>query len=105
METMPRDIMTAVQAAEYLQVDRETIYRYIRQGRLVASRLGRGYRIHRRNLDRLMIANRTRSDIPLRVYDADAIAEFLERDRIDPETESSIREFERLVASDSARER
>jgi len=37
------EIMTPEQAAEYLQVSRETVYRYIRQGKLAASRLGRSY--------------------------------------------------------------
>lgn len=43
--TPVRDVLTPEQAAEYLQVNRETIYRYIRQGKLVASRFGRAYRI------------------------------------------------------------
>jgi excisionase family DNA binding protein len=42
-----RDVMTPEQAADYLQVNRETVYRYIREGRLVASMLGRAYRIPR----------------------------------------------------------
>ena len=46
--------MTPEQAAEYLQVSRETVYRYIRQGKLVASRLGRSYRVPKRNLDLLL---------------------------------------------------
>ena len=38
-------ILTPEQAADYLQVNRETIYRYIRDGKLAASRLGCGYRV------------------------------------------------------------
>ena len=44
-------------------MDRETIYRYIRQGKLIASRLGRSYRVPRRSLDLLLWAIRTRPDI------------------------------------------
>ncbi len=53
------DILTPVQAAAYLQVNRETIYRYIREGKLLASRLGRSYRIPRTNLDLLLAATQT----------------------------------------------
>ena len=38
-------MMTPEQAADYLQLNRETIYRYIRSGRIPAIRLGRRYRI------------------------------------------------------------
>ena len=45
-----REVMTPEQAADYLQVNRETIYRYIREGKLVASKLGRTYRLPKRSL-------------------------------------------------------
>ncbi|MFU8772668.1 MAG: helix-turn-helix domain-containing protein, partial [Anaerolineales bacterium] len=48
------EIFTPEQAAEYLQLDRETIYRYIRQGKLVASKFGRAYRIPKRSIDLLL---------------------------------------------------
>ena len=35
-----REILTPEQAADYLQINRETVYRYIRSGKLVASPLG-----------------------------------------------------------------
>lgn len=68
--------MTPEQAAEYLQVNRETVYRYIRQGKLVASKLGRAYRIPKRSLDLLLFSTRTRPDITLREYTGEDIAEF-----------------------------
>jgi excisionase family DNA binding protein len=61
-----RDIFTPEQAAAYLQVSRETIYRYIRDGRLIASRLGRAYRIPCKSIERLLWSTRTRDDIVLR---------------------------------------
>lgn len=75
--------MTPDQAAEYLQVDRETIYRYIRQGKLIASRLGRTYRVPRRSLDLLLWATRTRPEIALRDYTAAEIDRFVEEDQLD----------------------
>jgi excisionase family DNA binding protein len=64
MEQQP-EIMTPDQAAAYLQVSRDTIYRYIRSGKLAASRLGRSYRIPKRNLDLLLWESRTQ-ELPLR---------------------------------------
>jgi excisionase family DNA binding protein len=58
------DIMTPEQAAEYLQVNRETIYRYIRQGKLMASKLGRSYRIPRRSVELLLWSGRMPTDQP-----------------------------------------
>ena len=88
-----RDILTPAQAADYLQVDRETVYRYIRQGKLVASKLGRAYRIPKRNLDLLLWATRTRADITLREYTADEIAGFLAADQLDAEAQEVVRRF------------
>ena len=78
-------IMTPDQAAEYLQVSRETVYRYIRQGKLLASRLGRSYRIPKRNLDLLLWENRTQEALPLRQYSRDEVNAFLQADRLDEE--------------------
>ena len=76
-------IMTPDQAAAYLQVSRETVYRYIRQGKLAASRLGRSYRIPKRNLDLLLWESRTREALPLRQYSRDEVTAFLRADRLD----------------------
>ena len=76
-----REILTPEQAADYLQVNRETIYRYIREGRLVASKLGRAYRIPRQSLDLLLWATRTRDDITLREYTGAQIEQFLKDDQ------------------------
>lgn len=99
MNTGQSEILTPDQAAAYLQVNRETIYRYIRDGKLLASRLGRGYRIPKRSLDLLLLATRTRPDIPLRDYNDEEIARFLERDRFDPEAEAVVRRIGETVRS------
>lgn len=83
MSTRLPDILTPDQAASYLQVDRETIYRYIRDGRLGASRIGRSLRIPRQSIDLLLLANRARPDLPVRTYTDQQIAGFLEEDHLD----------------------
>ena len=88
-----REIFTPEQAAEYLQVDKETIYRYIRQGKLVASKLGRTYRIPKGSIDLLLWATRTREDISLREYTGGEIAEFLKEDQLDEEAKKIAERF------------
>jgi excisionase family DNA binding protein len=86
------EIMTPEQAAEYLQVSRETLYRYIRQGKLVASRLGRSYRVPKRNLDLLLWENRTQ-EIPLRQYTPEEVEAFLREDTLDAKTAQIAQRF------------
>lgn len=50
------EIMTVEQAAEYLQVHRLTVYRYIRQGLLPAAKLGKVYRLFRRDVEAFLDA-------------------------------------------------
>lgn len=90
MNTYPSDILTPDQAAAYLQVNRETIYRYIREGKLVAAKLGRSYRIPRRSLDLLLMANRTRPDISLRDYSEAEIAAFFAQDALDEQAAAEV---------------
>lgn len=92
-----REVMTPEQAADYLQVNRETIYRYIRDGKLVASQLGRSYRIPKRSLDLLLWATRTRQDLSLREYTGEEIAEFLESDQLDDEAREIAERFMRAA--------
>jgi len=94
MDTQTREVLTAEQAAEYLQVDRETIYRYIRQGKLVALKLGHNYRIPKRSLDLLGWVTHTRADIGLREYTGAELAECLDADQLDAEMQAIVRGFE-----------
>jgi excisionase family DNA binding protein len=93
MREQTRQVYTPEQAAEYLQVNRETIYRYIRQGKLIASKLGRTYRVPKRSLDLLLWATRTREDISLRDYTGMEIAEFIAEDQLDEEAQAIARRF------------
>ena len=97
VEDLP-EVLTPDQAAEYLQVNRETIYRYIRDGKLSASRLGRSYRVPRRNLELLLLATRTRPYIKLREYTDEQVAQFVEDDVLDGEALDVARKFDRATA-------
>jgi excisionase family DNA binding protein len=88
--TQPPDVLTPEQAAAYLQLDRETIYRYIRDGKLVASKLGRAYRIPKRSIDLLLWATRTRPDITFRDYTGAEVDAFLAEDALDEEAQAVL---------------
>jgi excisionase family DNA binding protein len=88
------DILTPDQAAAYLQVNRETVYRYIREGKLVASRLGRNYRVPRKSLELLMLATRTRPLAQPREFTEEQIARFREADVLDGPPLDAARAFE-----------
>lgn len=49
-----RELLTVEQAAEYLQVHKATVYKYIRAGWLPAAKLGKVYRIFRRDVEALL---------------------------------------------------
>ena len=103
MSTIYPDILTPDQAADYLQVNRETIYRYIRDGRLNASRIGRSYRIKKQSVEVLLAATSTRPDIQLRTYTGRQLDAFLEQDQLDEETRAVVRQWETIEASQRAR--
>ncbi|MBI3978344.1 MAG: helix-turn-helix domain-containing protein [Chloroflexi bacterium] len=46
--------------ADYLQLNKDTVYRLIRSKKLPATRIGRAYRIPKEDLDLFMQANSTR---------------------------------------------
>jgi len=95
--------MTPEQAAEYLQVNRETIYRYIRQGRLVASKLGRSYRVPKRSLELLLCTLRTREDIWLREYTGAEIVQFLRDDQLDEDAQTLAKRWQRVPTQSGRR--
>lgn len=49
-----REVLTVEQAALLLQLHRATVYKYIREGIVPAVRIGKSYRILRRDLDALL---------------------------------------------------
>lgn len=80
-----REVYTPEQAAQLLQLNRETIYRYIKEGKLEAARLGRALRIPRRSLELLLLTSSTRPYIKLREYTADQLADFVKEDALEGE--------------------
>ena len=90
IQTQTPDIFTPEQAAAYLQVDRETVYRYIRNGKLVASKLGRAYRIPKRSIELLLWVTRTRPDISLREYTGAEIDGFMATDTLDEAAQAIV---------------
>lgn len=85
MNTETREVLNPEQAADYLQVDRETVYRYVPQGKLVAPKLGRTYRVPKRCPDLLLWPPRRREDITLHEHTGADIEDFLEDDLLDDE--------------------
>ena len=98
MERTP-EVLTPAQASAYLQVSRATVYRYIREGKLIASRLGRVYRIPKRSLDLLLWGTCARQDITLRDYTDAQVAEFLRLDRLDDTARSIAERFPQETGS------
>jgi excisionase family DNA binding protein len=48
------DYYTPEQVAEKLQISVRTVWKYIREGQMPASKIGRGYRISEEQLERFM---------------------------------------------------
>ena len=60
---MLHEMLTPEQVAEYLQLNTDTIYRLIRQNQLVASQIGRAYRIPRADLEKYLLAHSNHSQV------------------------------------------
>jgi len=91
-----REVMTPQQVAEYLQLTPDTVYRYIREGKLVASRFGRQYRITKRNIDLFLLATSTAQEAKRRYFTSEEIEEWVREDQVD---ESARMIAERLMDS------
>ncbi len=90
---LTKDVLTPQEVADYLQLAPDTVYRYIREGRLVASKLGRQYRIPKKNIELFLLATSTAGDARMRAFSGERVAMWLEEDRIDEETRSLGQEF------------
>lgn len=90
----PRNAMlTPEQVAEYLQLDRETIYRYIRSGKLGAAKFGRAYRVSESDVATLVEQNRVVPASEPRIYTDEEIAAILEADKIDDATREAFKQY------------
>ncbi len=52
------EIMTVAQVADYLQLNKLTVYKYIREGRLPAVKLGRSFRIIKEDMHSFLEAQK-----------------------------------------------
>lgn len=52
------EVMTVDQVADYLQLNRLTVYRYIREGKIPASRIGKLYRVLKADVDHFLEAQK-----------------------------------------------
>ncbi|MBI4494180.1 MAG: helix-turn-helix domain-containing protein [Chloroflexi bacterium] len=58
-----REIMTPEQVADYLQFNKDTVYRPIRGRKLPAVKIGRAYRVPREDVEAFLVANSTRPQL------------------------------------------
>jgi excisionase family DNA binding protein len=52
--SQPNDLLTVAEVAHWLRVDVRTIYRWLRAGQLPSLRVGRGWRVRRRDVEAWM---------------------------------------------------
>jgi len=83
---LAKDILTPQEVAKYLQITPDTVYRYIREGKLVASRLGRHYRIPKENVELFLLVTSTAGGARMRTFSRQEVEDWLEEDQIDEET-------------------
>lgn len=50
------DVLTAVEAAQYLRVSLKTLYRLVSSGQIPGQKVGRAWRFHKADLDSLFRA-------------------------------------------------
>ena len=62
----PGQVMTVDQVAAYLQLNRLTVYRYVREGRIPAAKIGKLYRILRGDVDQFLEAQKVGAPAPSR---------------------------------------
>jgi excisionase family DNA binding protein len=84
---LTRDVLTPQEVAEYLQITPDTVYRYIKEGKLVASKLGRQYRILKENVELFLLVTATAGGGQMRAFTRQEILEWLQEDQIGEETQ------------------
>lgn len=90
------EVLTPQEVADFLKVDLETVYRYIRSGKLIASRLGKKYRIPKRNVDLFLLSTSTGQGAREALFER--VAEIAtRRERSPQEVERDVEEAIRAV--------
>jgi len=98
-----KEIMTPEQVAEYLQLDPTTIYRYIKEGKLFASKIGRQYRVPKESVDIFLMLNAVPKGIKLRRYSIEQIEGFIKEDQITDETRSKALKLLKTLSIDECK--
>ncbi len=52
-----KEILTVQEVADYLRLSRATIWRWCNEGKVQAFKVGRGWRIHRSEVERIVTQN------------------------------------------------
>ncbi|GFP20119.1 hypothetical protein HKBW3S03_01622 [Candidatus Hakubella thermalkaliphila] len=91
-----KEIMTPEQVADYLQLNSSTVYRYIREGKLFASKIGRQYRVPKESVELLLMVTAMPQGLRLRRYGREQVQEFLREDELDQETRAKA---EKLITA------
>lgn len=88
------DVLTPEQVADYLQLDKETIYRLIHDRKPAATRIGRAYCIPRADLDAFMLAHSTRPKVRDALFER--ALSYAERENPGVDSDAILEELERL---------
>jgi excisionase family DNA binding protein len=86
---LEKAILTPQEVAEYLQLTPDTIYRYIREGKLAAAKFGRHYRIPKENVDLLLLVSSTAGGARMRDFSTQEIGDWLQEDQVDEGTRAT----------------
>lgn len=63
------DVMTPDQLAKYLQLNKDTIYRLIRNRKLSATQIGKSYRILKVDVEMFLLSNSTRAQVRKNLFE------------------------------------
>lgn len=86
---LEKDILTPQEVADYLQLTPDTVYRYIREGKLAAAKFGRHYRIPKENVALLLLVSSTAGGAYMRDFSREEIEGWLQEDQIDEQTRTT----------------
>jgi excisionase family DNA binding protein len=89
--TDPGQVLTVDEVAAYLQLNRLTVYRYIREGQIPAARIGKLYRVLKPDLDEFLEARKVGERGRAAGRRRHEPAERQRQARVGPETSAQLR--------------
>ena len=96
MATPMREILTPEQVADYLQLSPDYVYRLIRGHKLVASRIGRHYRIPRQEVEQFLQAHSNQAAVRAAAFRR--VLDFAERHNPGLSSDDVLSELEAMDA-------